>query len=211
MFGRQAITARSHHGFTLMELTVVLGVIVTLALVLMPSIGNFINDSRSARARRDCQTIASAIVQFYRDNGFFPSWKLAQKGDPGLPQNRVQLLVSPGNVALEDQPSLWTTGVVGLLSEQLMTDVPGYSRRAPTSQFGWNGPYLSSGISADPWGNRYIVNIDLINASATGNGGGVKAAVWVLSAGHNGIIETPFGQSILSAALVNDDIGVRLQ
>ena len=213
MSGRLTVTARSRHGFTLIELTVVLAVIVTLALVLTPSIANFINDARSARARSDCQTIVSAVSQFYRDNGFFPSWKLAQKGGPGLPQNRVQLLVSPGNVPLEDQPSLWTTGVAGLLSEQLMTDAPGYTLRAPTSQFGWNGPYLSSEIGADPWGNRYVVNIDLIDtsASATGRGGGVKAAVWVLSAGPNGIIETPFGQSILSAAIGGDDIGFRLQ
>lgn len=213
MSGRQTITARSHSGFTLIELTVVLAVIVTLALVITPAISSFINDSRSARARSDCQTILSAIVQFYRDNGFSPTWKLAQKGGPGLTQNRVQLLVGPGNVALEEQPSLWTTGVAGLLSEQLITDAPGYGLRTPTSQFGWNGPYLSSEISADPWGNRYIVNIDLIDtsASATGKGGGVKAAVWVLSAGPNGVIDTPFGQSILSAALGNDDIGFRLQ
>jgi prepilin-type N-terminal cleavage/methylation domain-containing protein len=213
MSGRQAITARSHSGFTLIELTVVLAVIVTLALMITPSVATFISDSRSARARSDCQTILSAVVQFYQDNGFFPSWTLAQKGGPGLTQNRVQLLVSPGNLAREDQPSLWTTGVAGLLSEQLMTDAPGYSLRTPTSQFGWNGPYVSSEIGADPWGNRYVVNIDLIDtsASAIGKGGVVKAAVWVLSAGPNGIIDTPFGQSILTAALGNDDIGFRLQ
>ena len=213
MSGRQAITARSHHGFTLIELTVVLAVIVTLALVLTPSIASFVNDSRSARARSDCQTILSAIVQFYQDNGFFPSWKLAQAGGPGLAQNRVQLLVSPGSIPQEDQPGLWTTGIAGLLTEQLMNNVPGYSLRTPTSQFGWNGPYLSSEIIADPWGNRYVVNIDLIDtsASAIGRGGMVKAAVWVLSAGPNRTIDTPFGQSILTAVLGNDDIGYRLQ
>ena len=43
----------SMRGFTLIELTVVLAVLVTLALVLTPSITNFINDSRVARARTD--------------------------------------------------------------------------------------------------------------------------------------------------------------
>src|SRR5919202_1279955 len=52
-------------GFTLIELTVVLAVIVTLALILTPSVTNFINDSRVARARTDTQTIAAAVVQFY--------------------------------------------------------------------------------------------------------------------------------------------------
>ncbi|MEI6669921.1 MAG: type II secretion system protein GspG, partial [Acidobacteriota bacterium] len=167
MSGSQTTTDRSQRGFTLIELTVVLAVIVTLALVLTPSIANVINDSRIARARSDCQTIASAISEFYRDNGFFPSWKLAQNGGAGLPANKVQLLISPGNVAQEDQTSLWTTGVAGLLADQLMSDAPGYALKTPSSQNGWNGPYLSSEFSADPWGNRYIVNIELIDASAT--------------------------------------------
>jgi prepilin-type N-terminal cleavage/methylation domain-containing protein len=210
---RTTRTARSHSGFTLTELTVVLGVIVTLAMVLTPAIGAFVTDARLARARSDCPTIASAIVLFYRDNGFFPSWALAQNGGPGLPQNRLQILVSPGNVPQEDQPSLWTTGVAGLLSEQLANNIPGYSLRTVRSQNGWNGPYLLSEIGADPWGNRYVVNIELLDtsASATTRNGGVKAAVWVLSAGPNGIIETPFAQSILTATLGGDDIGGRLQ
>lgn len=214
MFGRQTFTtARSRQGFTLIELTVVLAVIVTLALVLTPSISNFINDSRVARSRSDCQTIASAIVTFYRDNGFFPSWRLAQNGGPGSTENRLQLLVSPGNPAQEDAQSGWTSGTAGLLSDQLITNVPGYSLKTTTSPNGWNGPYLSNEITADPWGNRYVVNIQLIDlsASATTRSGGVKLAVWVLTAGPNGIIETPFSQPITSAVLGGDDIATRLQ
>jgi len=213
MSGRRTITARSLRGFTLIELTVVLAVIVTLALVLTPSIANFINDSRMARAQSDCQTIASAVVQFYRDNGFFPTWKLAQNGGPGLAANRIQVLVSPGNVPLEDQPTHWTTGIAGLLSDQLINNLPGYVLRTPTSPSGWNGPYVSNDINADPWGNRYIVNIELIDTSPTvaSLSGHVKAAVWVLSAGPDGTIETPFSQSVLTATRGGDDIGVRLQ
>ena len=197
----------------LFYVTVVLAVIVTLALVLTPSIANFINDSRSAKARSDCQTLATAITAFYRDNGFYPAWKLARNGGPGLPQNRLQLLVSPGNVPLEDQSSVWTTGIAGLMSEQLIGDIPSYALRTPSSQSGWNGPYLSSEITPDPWGNRYIVNIELIDTSGSvaGPGGRIKAAVWVLSAGPNGTIETPYNQSVLTATLVGDDIGFRLQ
>lgn len=213
MSGLRTTIAKSQKGFTLIEMTVVLGVIATLALVLTPSVNAFINDARAARARGDCKVLTAAVAEFYRDNGFYPSWTLAQNGGPGLPNNRVQLLVSPGNIAQEDQPGPWTSGVAGLLSEQLINDAPGYSLKTPTSQFGWNGPYLSSEINADPWGNRYVVNIELIDssASATTRSGGVKAAVWALSAGPNGIIETPFGKSILSASLVGDDIGVRIQ
>ena len=213
MFGSRTTTARRLRGFTLIELTVVLAVIVTLALVLTPSIANFINDARTARAYSDCQTVASAIGNFARDNGFYPAWAKANNGGVGLPQNRLQILVSPGRIPFEEEPTHWTTGIAGLLSDQLAGDIPGYAIRKLTSPFGWNGPYLSSEIGADPWGNRYVVNIELIDSSpsAAGAGGRIKAAVWVLSAGPNGTIETPFNQSILTAVRGGDDLAVRLQ
>jgi len=201
-------------GFTLIELTVVLAVIVTLALVLTPSVANSINEARTARARNDCQTIASGMYQFYRDTGFFPVWKVAQNGGAGTQANRLQVLVSQGNVPDEDVASPWTTGVAGSLSDQLVTNAPGYALRTPTEQFGWNGPYFSSQLLADPWGNRYAVNVALVDLSpgAATASGQAKMAVWVLSAGQNGIIETPFAQSILTSVRPGgDDIGTRLQ
>lgn len=200
-------------GFTLIELTVVLAVIVTLALVLTPSIANFINDARVAKARNDCQTIGSGIFQFYRDTGFFPLWRIAQNGGPGLPANKVQVLASRGNLPLEDVPTLWSTGAQGDLAEQLVTNGPGYTLKTPTSQFGWNGPYFSSDIGADPWGNRYLVNIGLVDTSpgAATLSGQPKLAVWVLSAGPNGTIETPYRLQILNAATAGDDLAFRVQ
>ena len=201
-------------GFTLIEVTVVLAVIVTLALVLTPSIANSITDARIARARNDCQTIASGIYQFFRDTGYFPVWKVAQAGGTGTSTNRLQLLVSGGNVPFEDVPTAWTTGIAGSLADQLITNAPGYAMRTPASLFGWNGPYFSSELGSDPWGNHYVVNIGLIDLSpgAATSGGQPKMAVWVLSAGPNGIIETPFAASILAAAQPGgDDIGTRIQ
>ena len=201
-------------GFTLIEMTVVLAVIVTLALVLTPSIANSITDARIARARNDCQTIASGIYQFFRDTGYFPAWKVAQAGGAGTPANRLQVLVSGGGVPLEDVPTPWTTGIAGSLADQLVTNAPGYALRTPSSQFGWNGPYFSSDIEADPWGHRYSVNVALIDLSpgAATASGQAKMAVWVISAGPNGIIETPFAASILSSAQPGgDDIGTRIQ
>jgi prepilin-type N-terminal cleavage/methylation domain-containing protein len=209
-----ARAVRDRRGFTLIELTVVLAVIVTLALILTPSIANSINEARIARARNDCQTIASGMYQFFRDTGFFPVWKTAQSGGAGTPANRFQLLVSQGNVPVEDIPSLWTTGVAGSLADQLVINAPGYTLRSATTPFGWNGPYFSSQLLADPWGNRYAVNVALVDLSpgAATASGQAKMAVWVLSAGPNGIIETPFAASILTAVRPGgDDIGTRIQ
>jgi prepilin-type N-terminal cleavage/methylation domain-containing protein len=210
---KRGAASRRARGFTLIELTVVLAVIVTLALVLTPSIANFINDSRVAKARNDCQTLASAIFQFYRDTGFFPLWSIAQNGGPGLPANRLQVLASRGNPPQEDVPTPWSSVGAGGLAEQLVNNAPGYILKTATSQFGWNGPYFSSEIGADPWGNRYLVNIGLIDTSpgAATLSGQQKRAVWVLSAGPNGIIETPFSQLILNAVAGGDDIAVRIQ
>ena len=201
-------------GFTLIELTVVLAVIVTLALVLTPSITNFINDSRVARARTDTQTLAAAIIQFYRDTGFFPQWHTANAGGPGLAADKVDLLVSPGNVPSVASANLWTTGTTDDLNDQLLTNAPGFTPRTATATFGWNGPYLSSGIGADAWNNRHMVNVGMIDTTqgTLTSGGAPKNAVWVISAGPNGQIETPPAQSITTApAPTGDDIGIRIQ
>jgi prepilin-type N-terminal cleavage/methylation domain-containing protein len=204
---------RHRNGFTLIELTVVLAVIVTLALVLTPSIVNFINDSRVARARTDTQTLSASIIQFYRDNGFFPQWSTANAGGPGTAANRVDLLVSAGNVPSAATANTWTTGTNDRLDDQLVANAPAYTTRTASSAFGWNGPYVSNAIGADPWGNRYMVNIGLIDTTqgTQGVGGGTKSAVWVISAGPNGIIETTHTQAITAGALGGDDIGIRLQ
>ena len=203
------------HGFTLIELTVVLAVIVTLALVLTPSIINFINDSRVARARNDTQTLAAAIIQFYRDDGFFPQWSAANAGGPGLAANKVDLLVSTGNVPTVAAANTWTTGTTDLLDDQLISNAPGYTVRTATSGFGWNGPYLSSTIGADAWNNRYSVNIGLIDTTqgTQTSAGATKSAVWVISPGANGGLDTPYNQAITTAGLApsGDDIAFRIQ
>jgi hypothetical protein len=56
-----------------------------------------------------------------------------------------------------------------------------------------------------------VALIDLSPGAATASGQ-AKMAVWVLSAGSNGIMETPFAQSILTAVRPGgDDIGTRVQ
>jgi prepilin-type N-terminal cleavage/methylation domain-containing protein len=200
-------------GFTLIELTVVLAVIVTLALILTPSITSFINDSRVARTQADVKVVASALTQFYKDNGFFPQWSLANGGGPGTAANKVDLLVSPGNVPTQGAASTWTTGSTDALTNQLLANAPNYALKTATATFGWNGPYLSSGVGADAWNNRYSVNVGLIDTTqgAQTGAGAAKNAVWVISAGANGSIETVYAQTITAAVAGGDDIALRVQ
>ena len=200
-------------GFTLIELTVVLAVIVTLALVLTPSITNFINDSRIARTKTDTATLAAALTQFYKDNGFWPQWTVANNGGPGLTTNRVDLLVSDGNVPVVATPNLWTTGTTDAIADQLISNTPAYAMRTATSNSGWNGPYLSNTLGADAWNNRYAINIGLIDTTLGTQtpAGATKSAVWVISAGANGQIETPYAQPMTTATPAGDDVALRVQ
>lgn len=209
----RTIGRRGTRGFTLVELTVVLAVIVTLALILTPSVTAFISESRLARARVDCQTIASAVVQFYRDTGFFPQWTVAQAGGAGPANQKLQVLVTSGSAPIESVSSPWTQGTWGLLTDQLTANTPGYALRTPISTHGWNGPYVSTEFRPDPWGNRYIVNIGLAETSigVVNELGQPKAAVWVLSAGPNRTLDTPFLQPVTAAAVGGDDIAFRIQ
>jgi prepilin-type N-terminal cleavage/methylation domain-containing protein len=66
--------------------------------------------------------------------------------------------------------------------------------------------------TTDPWGNRYMVNVGALSGLPHGDAAaGVGRAVWVLSAGPNGIVETPFDQPADRAKLSGDDIGFRVR
>jgi hypothetical protein len=212
---QHATHRRPTSGLTVVELTVVLGVLVTLALTLTAPVLAVIANARGVRARTDCHVLMSAISQFHRDTGFFPQWMASQAGGPGPHQGRLQLLGTNGNLPLEEQSSAWSTGQSGLLVDQLVDNVPGYTKKSATSPLGWNGPYyLPSDLDSDPWGHRYVVNIGLIDASpgVLTKTGRPKSAVWVLSAGPNGMIDTPFFQPLTAAVTTGgDDIGYRIQ
>jgi hypothetical protein len=84
---------------------------------------------------------------------------------------------------------------------------PGDTPRAVDARWVTSTTYPLSRVDAsaraDPWGNAYIVNLA---ASREGN-----TAVWVLSAGPDGVIQTPFRQPGPGAAPSGDDRATRLQ
>lgn len=101
--------------------------------------------------------------------------------------------------------------IVDSLDDQLRINRHGYqmSRSGPGS--GWNGPYLSREISADPWGNRYMINTANLKEGPKRPGQCTFCAVFVLSAGPDGVLQTPFDQPLVNANIMGDDIAVRVQ
>ncbi len=77
------------------------------------------------------------------------------------------------------------------------------SGQRTNSTFAWRGPYINP-VGPDPWGNRYAVNvIFLYRPQSTGNDG-FAADTFVISAGPDEELDTPF--KIDGAAPADDDI-----
>ncbi len=208
-------------GFTLLEITIVLAVIAILGLILAPSIVNFLTQTRLARARNDVQVLADAVIAFFDDNGFFPQYT-----GPARDQ-RIRLLVSPGDVGTaQTGAEPWTTvdpGAIDLISNQLVNNKPmfglyGYPLKTTSSGAGWNGPYIANEIGADPWGTRYVINVEFLalgRLAVEADGIQEKRAVWALSAGPDAVFDTLYpttaSQLLGSASASPADISARIQ
>lgn len=172
----------SSTGLSLAEITVILSVASVLGATLTPAVGDYVHDARLTKAQDDARVLANAMARFAFDVG---------RG-AGDPLASTTLMVGPGAIpALGDGgDAAWvlpgTDDHVAFLDDHLMTNTAGHARRASARTFrtGWNGPYVGVSIDPDPWGRRYAVNI--------GPQAGVPQAVIVLSAGKNGVVETPF-------------------
>jgi hypothetical protein len=71
-------------------------------------------------------------------------------------------------------------------------------------QNGRTDPLTTAG-TPDPWGNRYAVNVGALSASNDDT-----TVLWVLSAGPDGIVETPFLERGKDARPRGDDIGLHI-
>jgi len=191
-------------------------IIITSVLLSFPWFGPDRGDSE-ARALGDCQSISTALLLFHRDTGTWPVYASATQG----PDSRVDYFY--GDMA--DMPR-FTDGEVkeswGARAEDIhfllvtngRTDPwYGYGRHIgweervaagkageeQPSAGGWDGPYLPD-VTDDPWGYAYIVSV-------SGFEGGTKPDnhVWCLSAGVNGIVDTP----AWATATRGDDVGYR--
>jgi prepilin-type N-terminal cleavage/methylation domain-containing protein len=209
------INKSEQKGFTLIEVIVAIAVVAILAGIITPSVIKHLDDSKRARAQNDCLVIGSAIGSFYKDVARMPNMNAAGAAS-------ITLLVSAGNTpALAAGVTLWnaatTAATCDLLINHLTANTPKSqttnlyptTTSAPGSEFVWRGPYQTS-FPADPWGNRYAINIgNMTSVAASSN------AVWVLSAGPDGRIQTPFNPATpavgTTLATSGDDIVYRLK
>ena len=189
---------RSERGISLAEVTIMLMVMSVMSAVMTPVIGDYVNDARHVKAAGDVQVLAASFARFAFDA------RTEQPSDREWSRYDVLVGQGPAPAVGTGGDAAWTGEAdehrVGLLEEHLIRNMPGYLTTcgqnvafwAPR----WRGPYLASGIGPDPWGHRYAINV----WSQTHSGGHLV----VLSAGPNGLVETPFAEA--GVAPGGDDI-----
>ena len=162
----------------------VLAVMTLVTSAAVPSLDGYVLLAQQVRAQHDVRTLAVSMLRLRMDvNG-----QIHNPGGAGT----YTLLVGDGN-----RPGIPLGGdrewglppgapEVDRLADHLVINGPDYRPVAANIRSGWRGPYLDApAIKPDPWGHRYALN-------ARGLQNGESFVVIVLSAGPNGIVETPF-------------------
>jgi len=189
-------------GFTLIEVVVVIAVIAILAAILAPSIVKHIDDSKIAKAQAETKVIGSVFASFYKDVGQWPR---------GTGNAIINLQTVNGSIpTATGNAANWARNAASQANADFMRDH--FLRNRPkggnypaTGSLRWRGPYQST-FTSDPWGNKYLVNI--------GNISSTNLAVWVISAGPDGRVTTPWNQGITGTTIPvpsGDDIGYRVK
>ena len=219
---------RSESGMTtsLLEAVLVIAIVAIIATGALVAAMRHIEDARISRAMGDAKMIGLAIHTFMQDTGFAPIFK---SGTARGPEDEIfRVLQSDGSDADAGSSLHWPTQAnqIERLENQLIKNQPAetgaaYPRRGEISYArfrGWNGPYVPSMPSSDPWGDRYLVNVQLLSPKGIQMeqetltlGTGQRPAVFVLSPGANRRIETRFDQIADTFAAGGDDVVYRIQ
>lgn len=132
-------------------------------------------------------------------------WREPRSGHPvdTLANHLVQN--TPG-----DDPSARYRTPADIYADGAQQQVAFASQAGMGARFAWRGAYVSAPVGSDPWGNRYAVNVLFLDPgadSATGDEAGYLYDVFVLSAGPDEEIDTPFS---IDGAVPGDDDLIRV-
>lgn len=194
------LARRGVRGFSLLDSALAITLLALTSALALPTAGTMLDRARLARAQMEVNAIAVAIMEYARDTGRLP-------GDDLRGGQAEQWLVLGSKGAF---PPTWGSTGAQLWEMAPRADLIAYLRYGgPDACARWNGPYLPDNLGADPWGQTYLVNIGC--AASASDSGPDKRAVFVISAGPDGVLETPMRQPVSSAKVSGDDIAVRIQ
>jgi prepilin-type N-terminal cleavage/methylation domain-containing protein len=218
---------RAARGFTLIEMALVLGVIAAILAALAPAAFTYIRDAQITQAQNDANQIGRAIHTFMEHTALQPYKNGTTTATPKVSAKEAgvdfECLYGPGTMFTTTTDATtsdsWTSAspdvqcdsgtVRDTLENHLITNTPGGSgtkNYVTTGKLAWRGPYLPS-VPPDPWGNAFLVNIGKGDPSAS-----PKKAVFVISAGPDGILNTS-SDAARNAVVTpsGDDIIARIQ
>lgn len=223
----------SDRGLSLVEVTIMLVILLILAGMLVPVMSDSMSAARGVTARTDLSRLSVALVDFTRDVGpvVFEGTRVLATSSSIRP---VELLVSGGdlpdvadrvpldsvetllvNPAVTYDASSISSWVISQASDRmeyhLRVNGRGYPEVGTGSGNGWNGPYLTKDVLGDPWGHAYLINTGFLRGLPPSRQSCARCAVFVISAGPNGLLETPFRQPTGNAQTFGDDLTVRIQ
>ena len=138
---------RGDPGFTLIEMLIVMGIIVILVGILLPSVWSARRHARKNQAATAIQNLRMAIESYHGAFGDFPPSTLR---DIGLPVNRT-------NDGIESLVACISTTRKGGPFHEFEEDKLKNADRDKIPDF--NASYLKKGEAyeyVDPWGNPYI-------------------------------------------------------
>lgn len=182
-------------GITATESLIIVAVVFIVALVLAPLLVKRSREAKVREAEMETERIAKAILDFYRDTGYYP---IRIQGMNESPEAVFKVLVGKG-----ERPfgrGWWSKQPIDTFENHLNLNRPGYIAEG---NFAWRGPYLEPPTKEDPWGHCYVFNAAAVRP-------GTSSVGMVISAGPNGVINTEYFQSGAVVSLGGDDIGFKV-
>ena len=204
-------------GFTLIEIVIAVAIIGIFAAVISPMVYRHLSDAKVSKAQSETETIANAILSYYKDVSRWPYTNANGPAGNGIDRVITSNTVpnAAGSGADAGARNWGTYGNAKRLGDYLYYNNPdddtgtsGYDQTGqdwPVSgRDSWRGPYVDAYDFNDPWGNSYVVNTRYCPGGRYT--GSVRHKVFVLSAGPNGTWETAFSDGV-TEEIAGDDIG----
>jgi hypothetical protein len=136
-------------------------------------------DAKTAKARADMKVLQTAIAKFRADTAAWPN----RVDGRDAASATVEVLYSEGkNIA---SPGTWPVDNPLVYKQISSFFAAGNDRNYSAEK--WKGPYLGKAV-ADPWGNTYLIAVKNLEKA--------DLPVWIISAGPDGVLQTPIDSPV---------------